>query len=53
MFGTLTYLVATRRSSNRFMSLLLASGMAACTLVSVDTTLDVLKSKQTEEPKPH
>lgn len=53
VFATLTYLLAFRRSPNRFMSLMLASGMAACTLASLDATLDVLKTKQSEEPKEH
>lgn len=51
VFATLTYLLVFRRSSNRFMNLLMASGMGMCAIVSLDTTLDVIRAKQTEEPK--
>jgi hypothetical protein len=51
VFATLTYLLVFRHSSNRFMNLLMASGMAACTITSLDTTLDVFRAKQSEEHK--
>ena len=51
MFASLTYCLAFRRSPNRFMSLLLASGMLFCTLTSLDTAMDAFKVKQSEAPK--